>query len=155
MSQTSQPAARAIIIHDGQLLVMHRNKFDDEYYTLIGGGIEHGETPEQALKREVLEETSLRVTDYRLVFIEEPGKPFGKQYIYLCEFQGGRVHLPADSIEAKISAMGQNLYQPMWLPLSELSKARFLSELLKRAIVDGAAHGFPTKATKLGAKDGA
>ena len=52
-------AVRAIIIKDNNLLVMHRNKFGNEYLTLVGGGVELNETKEQALVREVIEETSI------------------------------------------------------------------------------------------------
>ena len=41
---------RAIVVKENKLLVMHRNKFGHEYDTLVGGGIDVGETPEQALK---------------------------------------------------------------------------------------------------------
>lgn len=134
---------RAIIVKDDALLVMHRNKFGEEYYTLVGGGIKPGETGEQALQREVLEETTLLIRDPRLVFVEEAGIPYGTQYIYVCAYQGGEVSLPQGSTEAKIHAMGQNLYTPMWLPVKELPDVPFLSEGLKRGIIDGLLHGFP------------
>jgi len=41
-------AVRAIIIHNNNLLVMKRNKFGKEYYTLIGGHVEMGESHEVA-----------------------------------------------------------------------------------------------------------
>jgi len=138
-------AARAIIIHNDQLLVMKRNKFGKQYYSLLGGGIESGETPEQALVREVREETTLDITNYRLVFTEEPGDPFGMQYIYLCDFPGGEPSLPPDSIEAKISAMGKNLYAIAWLPLKDLAQAPLVSETLKLAIVGALERGFPNQ----------
>lgn len=57
LGATIRKAVRAIIIKEGQLLIMHRNKFGQEYDTLPGGNIEVGETPEQALYRELEEET--------------------------------------------------------------------------------------------------
>jgi 8-oxo-dGTP diphosphatase len=39
-----------------------------DYWTLPGGGIEKGETPENAAEREVLEETGLVVTTSRFLF---------------------------------------------------------------------------------------
>jgi 8-oxo-dGTP diphosphatase len=128
-------AVRAIVIRDDALLVMHRNKFGDEYYTLVGGGIDIGENAEQSLYRELAEETGITITNPRLVFIEEAGNPFGTQYVYLCDYQAGEPALAADSDEAKIHAMGQNLYTPMWLSLKDLPNVRFLSPPLKQYIL--------------------
>lgn len=146
-------AVRAIIIDDNKLVVMKRNKFGNEYYTLIGGGIDPGESAEQALVREIYEETTLKVTKYHLAFIEKPGKPFGAQYIYLCDFPGGGVKLSSDSIEAKISKMGKNLYDAMWLPIKDLPNVNFLSETLKRAILRAINQGFPAEAITLNPND--
>lgn len=136
-------AVRAIVIKDNSLLVMHRNKFGHQYYTLIGGGVKTGETPERALVREVREETGLQATHARQVFIEEAGDPYGTQLIYLCVTKDGEVALSPHADEAHINALGQNLHTPMWLPLSELPEVTFRSERLKEAILDGIKNGFP------------
>jgi ADP-ribose pyrophosphatase YjhB (NUDIX family) len=68
-------AARAIIIDGERFLVMYRNKYGSEYFTLVGGRVGESETVEQALMREVKEETGLDVTAARLVFIEEHPEP--------------------------------------------------------------------------------
>lgn len=137
-------AVRAIIIHDSKLLVMHRNKFGKEYDTLPGGNIEVGETPEQALAREIDEETTVLYKNPRLVFIEEAGMPYGTQLIFLCEFVSGAPTLRHDSEEEYINKLGKNLYQPGWLALSDLETRPFLSERLKRDIIAGVKNGFPT-----------
>jgi 8-oxo-dGTP pyrophosphatase MutT (NUDIX family) len=130
-------AVRAIVLHDDKLLVMRRNKFGHEYYTLIGGKIDMGEAPEAALLREVTEETSIVIDDLQLVFVEEAGDPYGTQYVYKADYVSGEPTLDPKSIEASIHAMGQNLYEPMWLPIAELAKVPFLSEGLKQAILEG------------------
>lgn len=145
-------AVRAIVIKNGMLLVMHRNKFGQEYYTLIGGGIDFGETAEQALHREVREETGLTIHSLRLVFVEEAGDPFGMQYIYWCESDSGEVALPAESEEAKIHALGKNLYTPMWLPLKELPNKPFLSEGLKKSLLSAIENGFPEQPITISSK---
>jgi ADP-ribose pyrophosphatase YjhB (NUDIX family) len=138
-------AVRAIIIRGDDMLVMKRNKFGHEYYALVGGGIDHGETAEQSLYRELAEETGLKIGTARLVFIEEAGDPYGTQYIYLCEYVGGEPALRPDSIEAQIHADGKNLYEPGWLPLKDLPASNFLSERLKKAIMKALGDGFPEK----------
>lgn len=136
-------ASRAIIIRDDKLLVMKRNKFGRHYYTLIGGGIDFNETPEQSLVREVKEETGLDITKYKQVFTEEAGEPYGTQFIYLVEDPGGEAVLQASSEEARISSGGKNTYAVTWVRLSELEKSAFLSTKLKHAILRSVSEGFP------------
>ena len=50
-----RPSVRGIIIKDGKILMIHSLKYD--YYKLLGGGIEKGESYEEALIREVREES--------------------------------------------------------------------------------------------------
>ncbi|HUS26411.1 MAG TPA: NUDIX domain-containing protein [Nevskiaceae bacterium] len=138
-------AVRAIVIKDNCLLVMHRNKFGHEYYTLVGGGIRFGESAEHALLREIHEETNLKVTDPRLVFVEEAGAPYGTQYIYLCEYQSGAVALHPLAMESIINKLGQNLHTPMWLPLKDLPDVPFRSENLKQAILHAVKNTFPSE----------
>jgi ADP-ribose pyrophosphatase YjhB (NUDIX family) len=139
-------AVRAIIIRDGKLLVMQRDKFGHPpYYTLPGGGIDAGETAEQALKRELQEECSFTLTAGQQVFTEEAHDPYGTQYIYVCEAIGEEPRLHPGSDEAHIHQMGQNLYTPQWLPLGELSTVEFLSVPLRQGIMYGIRHGFPTE----------
>ncbi len=142
-------AVRAIIIHDNKLLVMHRNKFGEEYDTLPGGSIELGETPVQALYREIAEEAQVNFTSPRLVVIEHAGDPYGDQYIFLCEYVSGEPVLHPNSQEILINKLGKNLYIPGWVGLKELAKRSFLSEKLKKQILDCASTGWPTVPVEL------
>lgn len=136
-------AVRAIIIKDDQLLVMNRNKFGTVYDTLPGGNIEVGETPEQALYREVQEETTVSFTNPRLVFIEHSDAMYGDQYIFLCEYVSGEPRLHPQSEEEHINKLGKNLYNPMWLSFDDLKTVRFLSDKLQQRLIEGHAHGWP------------
>lgn len=57
----SRPSARAIIIKDGKIAMVYSKKYN--YYKFPGGGIEADESMEDALIREVLEETGLCVIE--------------------------------------------------------------------------------------------
>lgn len=130
-------------MRDGDLLVMKRTKFGEVYYTLLGGGIQAGETPLQALEREVREEASLRILSAKHVFTEDPGPPYGPQFIFLCEFAGVTARLADDSEEASINQLGQNLHEPMWLSPDMLRRVAFRSEALKHRLLEALKHGFP------------
>lgn len=64
---TPRRGARAVIVDDGQVLLVHLEKINT--YTLPGGGIEEGESPYEALIREVKEETGLHVRSARKTLI--------------------------------------------------------------------------------------
>jgi 8-oxo-dGTP diphosphatase len=142
-------AVRAIVIKDDQLLVMHRNKFGQEYDTLPGGKIEIGETPEQALVRELHEETQVAIQNPRCVFLEHAGEPYGDQYIYLCDYVSGEPTLLPGSEEDLINKLGQNLYQPMWAPLNTLASKPFVSETLKTTLLEAVKTGWPQTAIEI------
>ncbi len=54
-----RPSVRGIIIKGGKIAMVHSLKYD--YYKFPGGGIEPGETNEETLIREVMEEAGLTV----------------------------------------------------------------------------------------------
>lgn len=136
-------SVRAIVLNGDKLLAMKRDKFGTQYYTLVGGGVNLGEDLETALLRELREETGLELGAVRLVFIENGGQIFGPQYIYLCEYAGGEPVLNPQSEEAKISALGQNIYEPLWLPVADIPNIPFRSYSVAEAILDGIRNGFP------------
>lgn len=143
-------AVRAIIIRNKtELLVMHRNKFGTEYDTLPGGNVEMGETLEQALYREVSEETQVVFTEPHLVILEHAGDPYGDQYIFLCQYVSGEPQLHPNSEEEHINRLGKNLYKPAWVQLSDLHTRPFLSEKLKAQILDCTAMGWPAAPVEL------
>ena len=46
----------AIIVQEGKIALIKRIREDETYYVFPGGGIEEGETAEEAMKREIYEE---------------------------------------------------------------------------------------------------
>lgn len=143
-------AARAIIIENGKLLVMHRNKHGSQYFTLVGGRVDANETTEQALVREVKEETGLDVTKYQLVFIEEHAEPYNQQYIYLCEVAPhGEVAIQDYSEEGLMNRIAANTHDPIWASLNALNQLAFRTPQLQTAIIQALKTGFPAEPVKL------
>lgn len=70
---------------DGKYLVLHRTKKEQDEnrdkWIGVGGKFEDGESPEDCMRREVLEETGLSVTDFRyrgiVTFVSD---------VYPCEY---------------------------------------------------------------------
>ena len=125
--------------------MMKRNKFGTKYCTLIGGGVDMGEELETAVLRELKEETGIIVSDPRMVYIEEPGPPYGTQYIFKCEYVSGEPTLSPEAPESHINKLGQNLYEPAWVKLEDLSGDNFKSPQLLGEIFRAVKDGFPDK----------
>lgn len=119
-------AARAIVIENNQILAMYRKKQPAEYYTLVGGQLMEVETPEQALTREVKEETSLQITNARLVFTEQHPEPHNDQFIFLCEAAPhGPLEVQVSSEEGLMNRIDINIHKPMRVDLKHLANLPF------------------------------
>lgn len=104
-----RPSARCIIVKDGKVAMVHSVKYN--YYKFPGGGIEGDESKTDALIRETLEETGLKI-------IPESVKEFGyvhriqkddcsdhgcfiqDNYYYLCDVENGSETQKLDDYEA-------------------------------------------------------
>ena len=67
MTVPGRRSARAIVVAEGRLLLIRREREALSYFVLPGGGIEPGETSEQACARELREETTLEASAVTLV----------------------------------------------------------------------------------------
>jgi 8-oxo-dGTP diphosphatase len=78
----------AIIFENDRILLAHRRDID--WWNLPGGGMEAGETVEQAVRREVLEETGLEIEVERLVGVYS--KPQKNEVVLAlhCRVTGGQ-----------------------------------------------------------------
>jgi 8-oxo-dGTP pyrophosphatase MutT (NUDIX family) len=113
--------ARAVLVNDGKLLVMFRNKFGKRYYTLVGGAIDDGETIFEAVERELMEEASIKAKAKTEIDLDDNPET---HYIQ-CEYIAGEPKLGKDSEEYAIHKRGFNRYQPMWLPIKTLDNLDF------------------------------
>jgi ADP-ribose pyrophosphatase YjhB (NUDIX family) len=143
-------AARAIIIENGNILVMHRNKQGSEYFTLVGGKVDDNETIEQGLVREIQEETGLQIVSARLVFYEPHPEPYNVQYIFLCQVAPhSEVAIQKTSEEALLNKLGFDTHTPYWIPLKAFDRLAFRTPQLHKAIIDSIMRGFPSQPVRL------
>ena len=92
-------SAKALVLHEGKILVNRCTSRFGDYYALPGGGQREGETLLEAVRRELLEETGFRVVPLRLSGLYErvcenraDGASHKLYFIFLChlaEEQGG------------------------------------------------------------------
>ena len=84
-------AAYAVIIDaDDRILLAHWNEGRRAAWTLPGGGLESGEDPEHAARREVREETGYRVTVGELLGIHSRVIPAGRRLADRCHRSAAR-----------------------------------------------------------------
>lgn len=84
---TFRPRVCAAIIRDNQILMVFHDHGERSFWTLPGGGIEEGETAEEAVVREVMEEVNLEGKVVRLLF--EDTYEYGPVYCYLVDVEEG------------------------------------------------------------------
>ena len=93
--------SRGITFIDDKVLIMERyRKVDGEmlhYYTIPGGGVEEGETKEEACIRETKEESSLDVEIVKFIAKEEYDE--GIVYWYLTKYLSGTPTLGGEELE--------------------------------------------------------
>ena len=60
-----------LITRGDEVLMVHARNFKGDYYGLVAGFVETGETLEECVEREVMEETGLRIRNIRY-FASQP-----------------------------------------------------------------------------------
>ncbi|MBA2529624.1 MAG: NUDIX domain-containing protein [Euzebyales bacterium] len=119
---TGRQRVKAVIIREDRVLMLRERARSatglhdgPEYWTLPGGGVEPGETCEQAVAREVLEEVGLRVTATE--YTTELPYPSGAAACFRVEVADGEPTLGVDPLECDCPKMvGLN-----WIPIPDVS----------------------------------
>ena len=83
-----------VLIHKGdEVLLVHAKNFKGDFYGLVAGFVETGETLEQAVEREVMEETQLTIRN--LTYFGSQPWPYtcGLMVGFMAEYESGDIHL--------------------------------------------------------------
>ncbi|PGC27153.1 DNA mismatch repair protein MutT [Bacillus wiedmannii] len=106
----------AIIVQEGKIALIKRIREGETYYVFPGGGIEEGETAEEATKRENYEELGVHIKVEHLIAKVEYK---GTEYYFNAHIIDG-VFGSGKAEEFKLKDRGS--YIPLWLPIHELEK---------------------------------
>ena len=125
-----------VVLRDNKVLLIYRKNERGEYYVVPGGGIEVGETPQQAAVRELQEEAGLTITVGLLLWkrIDEQVNQY--QYFFLAE--------TADETEFVIQAIKwqedekqkvDDIYRFEWVSLTDIEEIDLKPTELKSVVV--------------------
>ncbi len=123
-----------VVVVDGSVvLVRRRNPPFEGCWALPGGFVDYGERVEDAVMREVLEETGLVVRVVRLVGVySDPGRdPRGHtvSVAFLCERVSGEVDCGDDACEARFFGLG-------CLPVLAFDHGRIVQDALRVLLIE-------------------
>ncbi|MBQ8456372.1 MAG: NAD(+) diphosphatase [Prevotella sp.] len=88
--------ATAIIVlvrKGNEVLLVHANNFRTDFYGLVAGFVETGETLEEAVHREVMEETGLHIKNLRYFGSQPWPYPCGLMVGFTADYDSGKIHL--------------------------------------------------------------
>ena len=109
----------AIIVKDGKILMEKMHFFERDFCSLPGGGIEEGETPEQAILRELKEETGLDGKIIRPLSVQYKGNG-GIDYSFEVAIDSDAVAVTG--IDPEFEGEECPLKEVLWMSLDEISE---------------------------------
>lgn len=128
---------RAIIIDRGKVLLINRIKGNDSYWVIPGGAVESGESHEQAVKRECLEELGVKIAVQKLFLQRLGDKPEieGQQeFFYLCDIVDGQIGT-GQGPEFQAGTQYKGEYRIKWVDLKDLLEINLKPDEVKNKII--------------------
>lgn len=131
--------AGIILIHDGKLALIERHRQGRHYFAFPGGGVDEGETDEQAAIREAEEELGIRVQIVqKAATILREGRR--NQVYFLVDWVDGVFGTGTGEEYGEVDPE-HGTYEPIWMPVEEILVKnvvpRGLAELTAKSHKDG------------------
>jgi 8-oxo-dGTP diphosphatase len=113
--------AGIVLIQDGNVALIERHRARLDYFVFPGGGVDEGESPEQAAVREAMEELGIEVAIKQKVAVIMLGHK-SRQVYYLVEQTGGEFGTGAgeEYTDSDPNSPEEGIYIPVWMPIEKL-----------------------------------
>ena len=142
--------AGIVLIQAGKVALIERHRAGLDYYVFPGGGVDEGESPEQAAIREAMEELGVEVAIKQKVAVIHLGQQ-SRQVYFLVEQTGGEFGTGAgeEYTDADPDSSDEGIYIPVWMPIDELSLHQNIhpadvAKLVVNAVEEGWVEPAPT-----------
>jgi NAD+ diphosphatase len=86
------PAVITAVLNNGKILLAHNKNFSGDIHSLIAGFVETGESLEQAVSREIMEETGIRVKNIRYYSSQPWPFPNSLMLGFIADYDSGELH---------------------------------------------------------------
>ena len=136
--------AGVVLVEDDRVALIERFRGGNHYYVFPGGGVDEGETIEEAAIREMEEETGLRVTV--MCKLAEIYFGLSTQHYYLAERVGGEYGSGTgeEFTDADPENPTEGIYIPVWMSLEELVEHEKVYPVdIKELVVQSRSGGWP------------
>jgi 8-oxo-dGTP pyrophosphatase MutT (NUDIX family) len=113
--------AGIVLIQDGNVALIERHRAGLEYFVFPGGGVDEGESPEQAAVRESMEELGIEVAIKQKIAEIRLGQK-SRQIYFLVEQTGGEFGTGAgeEYTDSDPTSPEEGMYSPIWMPIDQL-----------------------------------
>ncbi len=113
--------AGIVLIQENKVALIERHRAGLHYFVFPGGGVDEGESPEQAALRETMEELGLQVAIKQKVVEIQLGKR-SRQIYFLAEQTGGEFGTGTgeEFTNSDPDHPQQGIYIPVWMLIEEL-----------------------------------
>ena len=115
--------AGIVLIQDGKVALIERHRAGMDYFVFPGGGVNDGETPEQAAVREAMEELGIEIAIKQKITEIQFGQK-SRQVYFLVEQSGGEfgTGVGEEYTDSDPEDPEEGIYIPIWMPIEKLSE---------------------------------
>ena len=139
--------AGIVLIKDNKVALIERHRAGLDYFVFPGGGMNEGETPEQAAIRETMEELGIEVVIKQKVAEINLG-PKSRQIYFLVKHVSGEFGTGTgeEFTDSDPNDPDEGIYVPIWMPIHELPQhANIYPTELSRLVVKSVQEGWHRK----------
>lgn len=114
--------AGIILVENDKVALIERHRAGLDYFVFPGGGVDEGETPEQAAVREAKEELGVDISLKQKIAILHFG--LSTQVYFLAERVGGEfgTGVGEEFTDSNPDDPEEGLYIPVWMPIEDLPR---------------------------------